>query len=103
LRSALTQEAVRVLKPGGIFCIIEHNPFNPITQVIVRRSPVDVNAHLLTAGATTRLSRAAGAHPADTRYFLYFPERVYRPLAGLEDRLAGIPVGGQFAVFSRKS
>jgi SAM-dependent methyltransferase len=103
MRGALTREAVRVLKPEGIFCIIEHNPFNPITQLIVRRCPVDVNAHLLTAGKAKQLSQASGAEFIETRHFLYFPERVYRSLAGLEDRLAHIPLGGQFAVFSRKS
>jgi SAM-dependent methyltransferase len=103
LRGALAQEAVRVLKPGGIFCIIEHNPFNPITQLIVRRSPVDVNARLLTADTAKRLSHAAGVQFIETRYFLYFPERVYRSLAGLENCLARTPLGGQFAIFSRKS
>jgi SAM-dependent methyltransferase len=102
LRAAVTREVMRVLKPGGIFCMIEHNPFNPITQLIVRRSPVDVHARLLTAGAATRLIRSVGARIIETRYFLYFPERIYGSLVGMEDRLARVPLGGQFAVFGEK-
>src|SRR5579863_1494074 len=37
-RAGLTREAARILKPGGHLCIIEHNPFNPITRAIVKRS-----------------------------------------------------------------
>lgn len=103
LRPALTQEAMRVLKPGGVFCIVEHNPFNPVTQLIVRRSPVDTQACLLTARNARQLLRSAGAEILETRYFLYFPERLYRSLAVLEDSLAPIALGGQFAVFARKS
>ena len=34
-RAALTREAARVLRPGGVFAIIEHNPLNPATRLIV--------------------------------------------------------------------
>src|SRR5213075_926803 len=48
-RPVLAAETMRVLKPGGTFCIIEHNPLNPITKHIVSRTPVDADAELLTA------------------------------------------------------
>src|SRR5262249_46918814 len=48
-RGLMTAETLRVLKPGGIFCIIEHNPFNPATRLIVSRTPIDADASLLTA------------------------------------------------------
>jgi SAM-dependent methyltransferase len=43
-RLAVTAEVVRVLRPGGVFAIIEHNPWNPATRIIVKRCPVDENA-----------------------------------------------------------
>ena len=52
-RAALTASIYRVLKPGGVFCLIEHNPFNPVTQIIVRRCPVDSDAELLTASTAS--------------------------------------------------
>src|ERR1700761_8002785 len=33
-RLQLTREIKRVLSPGGICCIIEHNPWNPVTRSI---------------------------------------------------------------------
>src|ERR1700691_3780698 len=33
LRDRLTAEVRRVLKPGGIFAIVEHNPYNPVTRL----------------------------------------------------------------------
>ena len=97
-RPSLTADISRVLKPKGLFCMIEHNPINPITQLIVRRSPIDSHAHLLTAGKARRLARAAQMNVLATRYFLYFPERLYLKMAAIEVALAPIPLGGQYAV-----
>lgn len=102
-RPALTAEGVRVLKPGGILAVFEHNPFNPITQLIVSRTPVDENASLLSAGRVRRLLKDSGLSSLATRYFLYMPERHYARFAHFEDRLSRIPLGGQFAVFGRKA
>jgi SAM-dependent methyltransferase len=101
-RHRVTAEIRRVLRPSGIACIIEHNPFNPITQIIVRRTPVDSDAILLTAGSAKALMRRAEIQHDWTVYFLYFPEKLYRPLLRLERMLARFPGGGQYAVFGRK-
>ena len=100
-RPLLTAEAQRVLKPGGVFCIIEHNPRNPATRLIVSRSPVDADAHLLTANETGRLLSSANSKVLETRYFLLFPERLRFALP-VEDVLAGLPFGGQYAVFAQR-
>ena len=100
-RAALTREAARVLKPGGIFCIIEHNPLNPVTRRIVSRSPVDIDAHLLRAEETLRLLEDSGFRIVDRRYFLFLPEPLYRRGAVVEDWLARVPFGGQYAAFAR--
>ena len=98
-RPFLTLDISRVLKPNGLFCIIEHNPLNPITRLIVRRSPLDSHAQLLTAGKTKRLARAAQMKVLATSYFLYFPERLYAKMAATEKILSSLPLGGQYAVF----
>jgi SAM-dependent methyltransferase len=100
LRGSFTAEILRVLKPGGIFCIIEHNPINPATRIIVSRTPIDADAHLLTARSTARMMAAAGTMVLETRYFLWFPQRVYQYLSGIEQALSTVPFGGQYAVFS---
>lgn len=101
-RPQLTAEIARVLRPGGTACIIEHNPFNPVTQLIVSRTPVDAEAQLLTARTARRGLAAGSLRHSRTRYFLYFPEQLYNRLQGLEGAMAGVPLGGQYAVFARK-
>ena len=98
-RAALVQEIRRVLKPSGICAIIEHNPYNPVTRLIVSRTPVDADAILLRPVETRRLFRDAGFAVDDQRYFLYFPESIYRRLSLLESAFASFPLGGQYAVF----
>lgn len=101
-RVGLMNEMARVLRTGGTACVIEHNPFNPATQVIVRRTPVDADARLLTAGMTRRIMRKSGIRPTSTEYFLYFPESLYGKLKGIESALSGVAMGGQYAVFAER-
>jgi SAM-dependent methyltransferase len=101
-RAALTSEVGRILKPGGVFGVIEHNPYNPATRLIVSRTPVDADAILLTASSSRRMLAEAGFAIASTRYFLFFPEKLYRRRSRIEDALAWLPLGGQYAVFATK-
>jgi SAM-dependent methyltransferase len=98
-RAALTHEIRRVLRPGGIFAVIEHNPFNPATRMIVRRTPVDADAILLPNSETRSLLERSGFAIDRSCYFLYLPERLYRRAAGIENLLSRFPLGGQYAVF----
>lgn len=101
-RAALTFEVRRVLKPGATFCVIEHNPLNPITRLIVARSPVDVAAHLLSHRKTRRLMNECGVEVAGTSFFMFLPEPLYRRASKLDDALQWLPLGGQYAVFGRR-
>ena len=101
-RAALTADIARVLRPGGIFCVIEHNPFNPVTRLIVSRTPVDNDAVLLPAAEVRKLAITAGLLPLEQDYFLYFPQAVYGYLGRAEAMLAKVPLGGQYALFSEK-
>ena len=101
-RVALTNEANRVLRPGGLFAIFEHNPANPATRLIVSRTPVDSNAVLLPARESRDLMRTAGLAPFETVYYLYLPQRLFEFAGKLERLLAGVPLGGQYAVFGKK-
>jgi SAM-dependent methyltransferase len=101
-RVALTDEARRVLRPGGLFAIFEHNPANPATRLVVGRAPVDSNAVLLRARESRRLMRAAGLAPLETLYYLYLPQRLFEFAGRLERFLTRIPLGGQYAVFGEK-
>ncbi|QEE27883.1 class I SAM-dependent methyltransferase [Terriglobus albidus] len=100
-RKLLMNEIKRVLSPGGLACIIEHNPWNPVTRAIVSRCPVDVDAELLTARDAKALMSGCGFAPLFSDYFLYLPERLYSRMASLESLLAKVPLGGQYALLAR--
>ena len=102
-RALLTSEIRRVLTPGGLCCIIEHNPWNPVTRAIVRRCPVDADAELLTSRTATALAKAAGFECCFLDYFLFFPERYFESLNDLETKLSRVPLGGQYALLARPS
>jgi SAM-dependent methyltransferase len=99
-RALLTREIRRVLTPGGLCCILEHNPWNPVTRAIVRRCPVDVDAEILPARETCQLLRLAGFETLSTDYFLYLPERIFNRAGWLEGMLRKVPFGGQYAVLA---
>jgi SAM-dependent methyltransferase len=101
-RLSLVSEAFRVLRPNGVFCVVEHNPLNPITRWIVSRTPVDSDAILLSAGDTAALLSCARFQSSDTRYFLFAPEKLSAFTGKLERLLQRCPAGGQYAVFARK-
>ena len=91
------------MKPGGVFVIIEHNPYNPITRVIVNRTPVDANAILLRRHEITEILQTARFSRQEFEYFLFFPELLYRRTGDVfERRLGKLALGGQYAVFGTK-
>ncbi len=101
-RLALTSEIKRVLKPGAVFCLIEHNPLNPITRLIVHRTPMDANAQLLGISESIELLKAAGLIVIGKELFLYLPEALYNRATFLESCFRNVPLGGQYAVFAEK-
>jgi SAM-dependent methyltransferase len=100
-RTLLSREIRRVLAPGGLCCIIEHNPLNPVTRAIVRRCPVDVDAELLTAQETSALLLLAGFEASTVEYFLYLPEQMFNVVGQVEGMLRKVPLGGQYALLAR--
>jgi SAM-dependent methyltransferase len=92
-------EMRRVLKPGGLACVIEHNPFNPATRLAVLRCPFDEDAVLLRSGKTHALMRAAGFTNPKSEFFLALPSA--KPIARrVEQFISGLPIGAQYASFA---
>lgn len=100
-RTLLADEIRRVLKPRGLCCIFEHNPWNPVTRTVVRRCPVDADAELLTAHQTRRLLEKSGFLSLRTEFFLYLPERVFDRFGAVERMFSKLPFGGQYAFLAQ--
>ncbi len=93
-------ELTRVVAPGGLVCLIEHNPINPGTRLSVARCPFDADAVLLGTGNMRRRMRGAGLTKVATRNFVFFPSN--KPgFRNLERRLHWLPLGAQYAAIGR--
>ena len=99
--SAFANEMGRVLKPGGVAAIIEHNPFNPVSRHMVKHCPFDHDAVLLNMRQCARLLDGAGLRRLERAYTTFIP--VGSPLVqALEDALWWLPLGGQYLVAAQK-
>jgi hypothetical protein len=70
-----------------------------MTQTIVRRSAIDVNARLLYPSESVALLKEAGFSRISIHYYLFVPEAAESRLAWLEKWLRRVPFGGQYVVF----
>ncbi len=72
-RIALAREILRVLRPGGLFAIFEHNPRNPITMRVVSKCEFDQDAVLLASSEAEYLLRDAGFDDVTSQHILSIP------------------------------
>jgi len=91
-------EMRRVARAGGLVCIIEHDPFNPLTRLAVARCEFDRDAVLLGAGTVRRLLAASGLRETGPRHVLLLPWET-KPAHRIEGTLSNMPLGAQYAVF----
>jgi SAM-dependent methyltransferase len=100
--TSLVAEMARVLKPGGLLYIFEHNPYNPLTRRAVNHCPFDADATLLTRSRSTALIRSAGLETAEARYVLFFPWNGLG-FRSIESSLRWLPFGAQHFVCGRRA
>jgi SAM-dependent methyltransferase len=91
-------EMRRVVRPGGLICVIEHNPLNPLTRLAVARCEFDRDAVLLGAGKARKLMEAGGLRAVNAHHFLLLPWET-KLARRIEGALGAIPLGAQYAAF----
>lgn len=96
-RAYWMSELRRVLKPGGVVFVFEHNVLNPLTVKAVKDCPFDADAILLPRAELLKLARQNTFDDVSARYIVFFPRilAVFRPL---EPIMGWIPVGAQYVV-----
>ena len=96
-RAVFLAEAARITRCGGLVLLCEHNPWNPLTRLVVGRCELDRDAVLLAQTEARHRLTAAGLSDIRSRYILFFPWRG-AVWGWLEARLAWLPLGGQYVI-----
>ena len=91
----------RVLKPGGIAAVFEHNPLNPLTRLAVKRCEFDADAVLLNHGKIKGLLKNANLEISKDSFIVFFPFKssIFR---SIEKAIGWLPLGAQQYVVGRK-
>jgi SAM-dependent methyltransferase len=92
------REMRRAARPGALVCVIEHNPFNPLTRLAVARCEFDRDAVLLRATQARDLLVQAGLRDVEARYFLLMPWATDL-LRRVESAFRRLPLGAQYVAF----
>ena len=94
-RVLFLKDTIGRLNKDGVIIIFEHNPYNPLTQAVVRSSVIDKGAVLVSSKDMNNLLRLAGIRVTGMKYILFFPHflRFLRPL---ESKLSNLPIGAQY-------
>ena len=100
-RPVFLRWAAEFLKKEGRLFVFEHNPYNPITRLIVRMSVIDKDASLLSLADTVKLLRGAGMKLDKKGYIVFFPAAL-GALRFLEAAMGGIPLGAQYVCVSKR-
>lgn len=99
-RPRFVSELARVTGSDGLAVVFEHNPYNPLTRLVVRRCAFGEDARMLRMAEAERLFRDNGLTPVDRGFVLLFPSRRRRLLA-VERALRRLPLGAQYYVAGR--
>lgn len=100
-RPHFVSEMARVVRPGGLVVIFEHNPLNPLTRVAVSRCEFDEGVILLGRRHLRSLAEGAGLTESEHRYMLFIPTD--GALADRADQhLRKLPLGAQHYIVARR-
>jgi ubiquinone/menaquinone biosynthesis C-methylase UbiE len=100
-RDSVLREIKRILVPGGILVVFEHNPFNPMTRLIVKRAVIDKDTILLYPSEIRDRFTCAAFVDCLLEYLMFFPPKI-NILNRLEKYLSWCPLGAQYAAVGRK-
>jgi ubiquinone/menaquinone biosynthesis C-methylase UbiE len=98
----LANEMLRVLRPGGISIVIEHNPYNPLTRHIVNTCPLDEGVVLLSPSTLRKLFSLHNQTKVETRTILTIPAKT-KFLRTIDKVLGNLPFGTQYYLVTEKN
>lgn len=97
------RELGRVVRPGGLVSVFEHNPRNPVTRRIFERAEIDQGCEMIRAEQLRGMFTDAGFANVRVTYMLFVPEFLASWLGFIEPFLGWLPLGGQYFVSGTKT
>lgn len=94
-------EVSRVLRPGGMIAVYEHNPWNPLTRRVMASLPFDKDANPTSKPVLKRFLRNAGFRVWREDYLFFIPAFA-SILLPVERLLTWCPLGAQYALLATK-
>ncbi|XUY29656.1 class I SAM-dependent methyltransferase [Agrobacterium sp. rho-8.1] len=94
-------EIFRILRPGGIVAIFEHNPWNPLTVRAVNNCEFDENARLMTPYHLRKIFKNVCFSAIKHNYRIFFP-RGFASFRSAEKYMEWLPLGAQYSVVAQK-
>jgi len=95
-RNPFLREVFRVVRPGGLAVIFEHNPSNPATRYVVSKCQLDQHASLVPERLCRRLLMAAGFRDVASTFYLFAPLEWVSWLRFERRFLSRVPLGAQY-------
>ncbi len=92
---SFARELRRVVKPGGIALVFEHNPYNPLTRYVVSSCEFDTDAVLLTGGTAKKILTEAGFSDVVVHHILSIPA-ASRAVLRVDRWFRRLPFGAQY-------
>ncbi len=96
------RELARICSLQGRIIFFEHNPYNPFTQLVVKTTPLDQNAKLVSYKKLESSAAKAGIQIIERDFFLYGTRTIDNTVDRLLPGLRKIPFGGQYALIGKK-
>jgi len=93
-------EMKRMLRPGGIAVVFEHNPYNPWTRYIVANNVLDEDAVLLSSRTLKKMMHQVGYRSVKSRNILFTPF-AHGFFRWLDKVLGWLPIGAQYYSIGR--
>jgi 2-polyprenyl-3-methyl-5-hydroxy-6-metoxy-1,4-benzoquinol methylase len=92
----------RVCRPGGMIFIFEHNPYNLLTQLVVKTTRLDRKARLIPSKKLLTMANHLGLTKIKIEYILYGSLGFDKFISSRLSFLTGLPFGGQYYIVFQK-
>jgi SAM-dependent methyltransferase len=98
--NAFVAELARVVRPGGLIAVFEHNPLNPLTRLVTMRCAFDEGITLVPRRRLEHLMRSAHVKETGSKYLLFSPWRS-SAVERAERHFGRLPLGAQYVTYGQ--